>query len=72
MIVTVDRNIVYRKMLKISWVDHVANDHILQRVEQERNIMNSLIVVWLQICPFSIDIFMDIAQWKSRVLFLIP
>ena len=42
MIATVDRNIVYRKMLKILWIDHVANDHILQRVGQERNIMNTI------------------------------
>ena len=34
--------------------------------------LSLIVVVWLQICPFSIDIFMDIAQWKSRVLFLIP
>ena len=31
-----------------------------------------LIIVWLQIYPFSIDFFMDIAHWKSRILFLIP
>ena len=31
-----------------------------------------LLDVWLQICPFSIDIFVDIAHGKSRMLCLIP
>ena len=31
----------------------------------------SLMDVWLQIFPFFIEIFIDIARWKSRIFFLI-
>ena len=31
----------------------------------------SPIVFWLQIFPFSTDIFMDIALWRSRISFLV-
>ena len=32
----------YRRMLKISWVDHVSNEQVLQRAGAEREIMASL------------------------------
>ena len=47
---------------------HLTNNPSLTKSLQSL----SLIVVWLQICPFSIDFFMYIAHWKPRVLFLIP
>jgi len=33
---------VWRKMEKISWVDRVSNDEVLQRVQENRNILNTV------------------------------
>jgi hypothetical protein len=32
----------WRRMEKISWADHVKNGHILQRVQEERNVLHTI------------------------------
>jgi len=32
----------WRRMEKISWINHVQNEGVLQRVEEERNILHTI------------------------------